>query len=86
MIQRIQIHLFNIGNENAINLLAFINLLEEELGLKAVKDFDALQKGDVVNTLSDNITIDKWVGSYQKTPLNKGIKIFLNWYKNYYEY
>ena len=78
--------IFNIGNENAINLLAFINLLEEELGLKAVKDFDALQKGDVVNTLSDNITIDKWVGSYQKTPLNKGIKIFLNWYKNYYEY
>ena len=78
--------IFNIGNENAIDLLDFIELLEKEIGLKAVKDFDSMQKGDVVNTLSDNTVINEWIGTYPKTSLSKGIKIFLNWYKNYYKY
>ena len=61
-------------------------MLEKELGLKAVKDFDTLQKGDVVNTLSDNSAINEWIGTYPKTSLSKGIKIFINWFKDYYNY
>ena len=75
----------NIGNNNAVDLLTFISMLEKELGLEAKKEFDSLQKGDVVNTLSDNMIINEWIGSYPKTPLNEGIKIFINWYKNYYK-
>ena len=78
--------IFNIGNENGVGLLNFINTLEKELGLEAVKDFDSLQKGDVVNTLSDNSTINKWIGEYPKTSLNEGVKMFVNWYKSYYKY
>ena len=76
--------ILNIGNENAIDLLNFINMLEEEIGIEAIKDFDSLKKGDVVNTQSENTNLNKWIGTYPKTSLREGIKIFVNWYKNYY--
>ena len=44
--------ILNIGNDNAIDLLTFINMLENELGLEAKKVFEPLQKGDVLDTLS----------------------------------
>ena len=78
--------IFNIGNDNSVGLLTFINMLEEELGLESIKDFLPLQKGDVVNTLSDNTLINEWIGTYTKTSLKKGIKIFIKWYKDYYNY
>ena len=77
--------IFNIGNDNAISLLTFINMLEKELGFKAIKDFDSLKKGDVVNTQSENTNLNKWVGTVPKTSLSEGIKTFVNWYKNYYK-
>ena len=77
--------IFNIGNDKAENLLTFINILEKELGLEAIKDFQSLQKGDVINTLSENIILNKWIGTYPKTSLDKGIKKFINWYKDYYK-
>ena len=76
--------ILNIGNENAIGLLNFINMLEEEIGAEAIKDFDSLKKGDVVNTQSENTNLNNWIGTYPKTSLREGIKIFVNWYKNYY--
>ena len=77
--------IFNIGNENSIALLTFIKMLEKELGLEGIKDFECLQKGDVVNTLSDNTNINEWIGNYPTTSLDKGIKMFINRYKDYYE-
>ena len=77
--------ILNIGNDNAIGLLTFINMLEKELGLEAKKDFDSLKKGDVVNTQSENTNLNEWVGTYPKTSLSEGIKTFVNWYKNYYQ-
>ena len=46
---------------------------------------ESLQKGDVVNTLSDNTNINEWIGAYPKTSLDEGIKKFINWYKDYYK-
>ena len=60
-------------------------MLEKELGFKAIKDFDSLKKGDVVNTQSENTNLKKWVGTVPKTSLSEGIKTFVNWYKNYYK-
>ncbi len=77
--------ILNIGNSNAVGLLTFINMLEKELGLEAIKNFEVLQKGDVLNTLSDNTIINEWIGNQPKTPINEGIKTFVNWYKNYYD-
>ena len=43
-----------------------------------------MQKGDIVNTLSDNRILEEWIGTYPKTPLNIGIKKFIDWYLQYY--
>ncbi len=76
--------IFNIGNNKSISITQFINFLERELGLKAIKEFKNMQKGDVVNTLSDNRIVEEWIGTYPKTPLNIGIKKFIDWYLEYY--
>ena len=76
--------ILNIGNDNSIELMQFIKTLEEELGIKALKIFESIKKGDVINTLSDNTILKEWIGIYPTTPIKKGVKIFLNWYKDYY--
>ena len=73
-----------IGVFASIKITQFINLLERELGLKAIKEFKNMQKGDIVNTLSDNRILEEWIGTYPKTPLNIGIKKFIDWYLQYY--
>ena len=60
-------------------------MLEKELGFEAKKDFESLQNGDVINTLADNKVLNEWIGPYKKTSLSEGIKIFVDWYKNYYK-
>ena len=75
----------NIGNNSSVNLIDFISILEKEIGIKAIKDFYQMQAGDVINTLSDNKIITEWIGNYPRTSLNKGIKSFVNWYKDFYK-
>ena len=76
--------ILNIGSDNAIELMEFIYALEKEFGLEAKKDFKPMQKGDVINTLADNTLINEWIGHYPKASLRKGVKIFVDWYKDYY--
>ena len=75
--------IFNIGNNNSVELQDFIHYLEKALGNKAIKKFTEMQKGDVVNTLSENSLITEWIGSYPQTPIEKGIEQFSEWYKKY---
>ena len=77
--------IFNVGNNKSIKITKFINYIEKELGIKAMKEFKNMQKGDVVNTLSDNRILEEWIGTYPKTPLNIGIKKFIDWYLEYYK-
>jgi Nucleoside-diphosphate-sugar epimerases len=76
--------IFNIGNSTSIKLTKFISILEEELGIKAIKLFKELEPGDVISTKADTNSIEKWIGYKPKTSLKKGIKIFVNWYRNFY--
>ena len=78
--------IFNIGNEKSIKLTTFINYIEKELGLKATKEFKSMQKGDVANTSSNNKILEEWIGTHPKTPLNIGIKKFIDWYVDYHKY
>ncbi len=77
--------ILNIGNENSIGILEFLQKIEKELGLEAIKEFESIQKGDVIKTSSDNTIINELIGIQKKTPLEKGVKIFIDWYKNYYK-
>ena len=76
--------IFNIGNNVPVNLLDFIKTLEEEIGIEAIKIMKPLEPGDVKSTFAGINSIEKWVNYKPKTDLRKGIKQFVNWYKNYY--
>ena len=76
--------IFNIGNSVSIKLMDFINLIENELGKKAIREFQQMQMGDVKNTASDNFLLSKYIGNLPKTDIKDGIKNFINWYKDYY--
>ena len=76
--------ILNIGNNNPIKLMLFINQLEEALGTSANKEFKDIQPGDVVQTFSDNESIKKWINFSPETPLDIGIRNFVKWYKKYF--
>ena len=78
--------IFNLGNENSIKLLDFIQLLEKEIGIESIKEFKDMQPGDVQNTSSDGSYLRAWIGSTNYTSIKKGIKEFINWYKDFYKY
>ncbi len=76
--------ILNIGNTKKIYLLDFINTLEKELGKKIKRNYLPMQKGDVYSTLSDSSLLKKITGYNPKTDYRKGVKKFIDWYKNFY--
>ena len=72
--------LFNIGNAQPVELLRFIELLEQALGVHAVKDFQPLQSGDVVSTAADSSRLAAWIGHSPSTPIEVGVEHFAAWY------
>ena len=76
---------YNIGNHEPVELMAFIKIIEDALGKVAVKNMLPMQAGDVVATYADVEDLKRAVGFEPKTPLRLGIAKFAAWYKNYYE-
>ena len=76
--------LYNIGNNQPVELLDFIAVLEECLGRPAKKDFQPLQAGDVPETWADVDDLVQAVGFRPTTPLREGIARFVEWYRAYY--
>ena len=77
--------ILNIGNTHKVYLMDFINILEKELGIKAIRNYMPIQKGDVKTTLSDTTLLKKITGYNPKINYKIGIKNFLKWYLSYYE-
>jgi UDP-glucuronate 4-epimerase len=76
---------FNLGNSDPIELMDFIGIIEGELGRKAQKNMMPLQPGDVLETSAEIGKSKEMLGFSPKTPIRKGIKKFLNWYREYYK-
>jgi len=76
---------YNIGNNRPVKLLDFIESLESVLGKKAQKKFLDLQPGDVIATYADIDDLEKQVGFTPVTPIEDGIRKFIDWYKDYYK-
>ncbi|WP_071394568.1 NAD-dependent epimerase [Bacillus tuaregi] len=75
---------YNIGNHQPVELSDMIKLLEDQLGRKAIKNYVAIQPGDVPETFAN---IDDLILDTQFTPtvsIEEGIKKFVQWYKDYY--
>jgi UDP-glucuronate 4-epimerase len=76
--------LYNIGNNNPVELMHFIEVLETSLGRKAKKNFLPLQSGDVLATCADVDDLMKDVGFKPQTSIEQGVGRFVQWYKEYY--
>jgi UDP-glucuronate 4-epimerase len=77
--------IYNIGNNNPVELLHFISIIEEELGKKAKKNMMPMQPGDVPATYADVDDLIHAVDFKPGTPLETGIKNFISWYLSYYK-
>ena len=75
---------FNIGNSQPVELMRFIEVIEQALAKKAIKQFLPIQPGDVVSTASDTKALERWVGFNPSTPLTLGVEKFVRWYTDFY--
>jgi UDP-glucuronate 4-epimerase len=74
---------YNIGNNNPVRLMDFINVLEKLIGKKAKMEFLPMQPGDVKETYADISDLNKDVGFYPTTSIEEGLAHFVKWYKLY---
>jgi len=76
--------IYNIGNNSPVELIRFIEVLEETLGLPAKKNLLPLQQGDVPATYADVDDLMHDVGFKPETSIEEGIARFVEWYREYY--
>ncbi|MCW1300563.1 MAG: NAD-dependent epimerase [Candidatus Parvarchaeota archaeon] len=76
--------IYNIGNNNPVELMYFIEVLEDCLGKKAKKIMLPLQLGDLPSTFADIEDLTNVTGFKPNTPLEVGIKNFVTWFKEYF--
>jgi UDP-glucuronate 4-epimerase len=76
--------IYNIGNNNPVELMRFIEVLEECLGRKAEKNFLPIQAGDVPATSADVDDLMRDVGFKPATSIEEGIGRFVEWYREFY--
>jgi UDP-glucuronate 4-epimerase len=77
--------LYNIGNNQPVELMRYIEVLEECLGRKAEKNLLPLQPGDVPDTYADSQSLVDAVGYQPATPVEEGVARFVEWYVDYYK-
>ena len=77
--------IFNIGNSKPVELLKFIEILEDELGVKAIKNFLPIQPGDVESTAANTDLLESWIDFKPSTLIETGVNRFAEWYLNYYK-
>ena len=76
--------IYNIGNNNPVQLMRFINALESALGKEAEKVYMDMQPGDVLRTYADVTDLERDIGFKPSTSIEDGIKRFVDWYKEFY--
>jgi UDP-glucuronate 4-epimerase len=77
--------LYNIGSHRPVELLRYIEVLEQCLGRTAKKNLLPLQKGDVPDTYADVQALIDDVGYQPSTPIEEGVARFVEWYRTYYQ-
>jgi len=75
---------YNIGSNNPVELMAFIEAIEKALGLTAKKNLLPMQAGDVPATFADMDDLVRDIGYRPQTSIEDGIAAFVRWYREYY--
>ena len=81
---RAPFRVYNIGSHRPVELLRYIEVLEDCLGAKAVRIMKPLQPGDVPDTCADVAELVAAVGYAPQTPVEVGVRKFVEWYRDYY--
>jgi UDP-glucuronate 4-epimerase len=76
--------IYNIGNHSPVKLMRVIEILEEALGKTAAKNMLPMQPGDVPATFADVDDLARDVDFAPRTPIEVGVKRFVEWYRAYY--
>jgi UDP-glucuronate 4-epimerase len=76
---------YNIGNNQPVELMHLIETLESALGRKAEKNMLPMQPGDVPATYANIDALQRDVGFRPSTPIEEGVKKFVAWYKSYHQ-
>ncbi len=74
----------NIGNSSPVQLMDYLEAIEEALGKKAEKEFLPMQPGDVHATWADTSSLEAITHFKPATPVRQGVKAFVDWYRDYY--
>jgi UDP-glucuronate 4-epimerase len=75
--------IFNIGAEEQVELLRYIEVLEQCLGRKAIMEMLPLQPGDVPDTVADVTELQRIVGYKPRVTVEDGVRRFVDWYRGY---
>ncbi|MBI4045361.1 MAG: SDR family NAD(P)-dependent oxidoreductase, partial [Devosia nanyangense] len=75
----------NIGGGHPVGLMEFISTIERELGLPAIKNIMPMQPGDVRETYAKAELLEALTGYRPATPVDVGVKAFVEWYRSYYQ-
>jgi UDP-glucuronate 4-epimerase len=75
---------YNIGNNNPVELLEVVRILEEKIGKKAIRELAPMQPGDVPATYADVDDLMREVDFKPATPISEGIGRFIDWYRSYH--
>ncbi|MGF1673242.1 MAG: NAD-dependent epimerase [Rivularia sp. (in: cyanobacteria)] len=77
--------IYNIGNNQPVELLTFIEVIEKAMGKEAIKNFLPMQPGDVPQTYADVDDLMRDVGFKPTTNIEQGMENFVRWYKDFYQ-
>ncbi|PMU92687.1 UDP-glucuronate 5-epimerase, partial [Pseudomonas sp. GP01-A4] len=72
---------YNVGNNNSVEVARVVALLESELGKPAIKELVPMQAGDVPETCADVDDLMRDVGFRPSTPIEEGVRRFAEWYR-----
>ena len=74
----------NLGRGESVELLTYIDLLEEALGYNADRNMMPMQDGDVYETFADTTKAKELLGFEAKMPIKAGVQTFADWFREYY--
>jgi len=77
--------IYNIGNQQPVELMRYIEVIEQCLGRKAEKNLLPMQPGDVPDTYADTKDLVTDVGYQPSTPVEEGVRKFVDWYLDFYD-
>jgi UDP-glucuronate 4-epimerase len=80
-----EFEIYNLGGNKPVDLMYFISLIEQELGVEAKKEFMDIQPGEVWETYADIEKAKRDLGFEPRTSIEDGIKRFMDWFKEYHK-